>query len=123
MTATLAHRILLPALLLSFSLLVPARGWAHQAPAAVRDPPLVAFLTSWNFRAEVMLVLAVLASAYTRGWWRLQKQGQRGTARRWQAASYLTGLMVVGLALLSSIDRFASTRFTQRSHASGGRAR
>lgn len=112
MKAVREQRIFLLALLLSLSLLAPSRGWAHQAPAAVRDPTLMGFLTSWNFRAEVMLVLAVLASAYTRGWWRLQKQGQRDTARGWQSAAYLTGLMVLGLALLSPIDRFASTLFT-----------
>jgi putative membrane protein len=112
MKATLVHRILFPALLLSLSLLVPSRGWAHQAPAAVRDPPLVAFLTSWNFRADVMLIVAVLAVAYTYGWQRLCSRGYQGTARGWQPASYLTGLMIVGLALLSPIDRFASVLFT-----------
>jgi hypothetical protein len=78
MTARRERRMFLPALLLFLSLLAPSRGWAHQAPMAVRDLTLMGLLTSWNFRAEVMLVLAVLAGAYTRGWWRLQKQGQGG---------------------------------------------
>jgi cytochrome c oxidase assembly factor CtaG len=78
----------------------------------VRDPPLAAFLTSWNFRAEVMLIVAVSAVAYTYGWQRLRNRGYQGTACGWQPASYLTGLMIVGLALLSPIDRFASMLFT-----------
>jgi putative membrane protein len=96
----------------SLSLLAPSRGWAHQAPIAVRDLTLMGFLTSWNFRAEVMLVLMVVAAAYTCGWWRLSSRGHWRTARGWQPAAYLTGLMVLGLALLSPIDRFASTLFT-----------
>jgi putative membrane protein len=78
----------------------------------VRDLTLMGFLTSWNFRAEVMLVVAVLVVAYTYGWQRLRNRGYQGTARGWQPASYLAGLMALGLALLSPIDRFASTLFT-----------
>jgi putative membrane protein len=96
----------------SLSLLAPSRGWAHQAPAAALDPTLTAFFSAWSFRADVMLVLMVLAVAYTCGWWRLSRRGHWRTARGWQSAAYLTGLMVLGLALLSPIDRFASLLLT-----------
>ncbi|MBI3989419.1 MAG: hypothetical protein HY347_07355, partial [candidate division NC10 bacterium] len=64
------------------------------------DPTLKAFLTSWNFRPDVILVMAILGSAYTAGWRRLKKRGPR-VARKWQLALYLAGLATVCLALLS----------------------
>ena len=96
----------------SLSLLAPSRGWAHQAPAATIDPTLTAFFSAWSFRADVMLVLMVVAAAYTCGWWRLSSRGHWSTARGWRPAACLTGLMALGLALLSPIDRFASMLFT-----------
>jgi putative membrane protein len=96
----------------SLSLLAPSRGWAHQTPAAALDLTLTACFSAWSLRGDVMLVLMVVAAAYTCGWWRLSSRGHRGPAHGWQPAAYLTGLTVLGLALLSPIDRFASMLFT-----------
>ncbi|MBI4641615.1 MAG: cytochrome c oxidase assembly protein [Candidatus Tectomicrobia bacterium] len=98
-------------LILFFSLLAPSAVWAHKASAEI-DPAFTGFLTSWGFRADVGLVVAVLASTCTAGWWRLRNKGRRDTGRRWQLILYLTGLVVVCLALLSPIDHFATELFT-----------
>jgi len=74
------------------------------------DPTAQAFLTSWNWRPEVILIVAILATAYTTGWWRLRKQGAR-VARKAQLALYLAGLAMICLALLSPIDTFGSLLF------------
>lgn len=39
------------------------------------DPVLQAFLVSWGWRADVILVLALLAAAYIIGWWHLHRAG------------------------------------------------
>ena len=57
-----------------------------------------------------MLFVAILGTAYTTGWWRLRGQGAR-IARRWQLGSYLAGLGIICLALLSPIDSFGSVLF------------
>ena len=81
------------------------------------DPVLSALLLSWDWRAEVIVVLVAAGSLYTRGWWRLRRR-QRGRAlpggRRpgatqplaagWRLAAYLGGLAVLGIALMSPID-------------------
>ncbi len=81
------------------------------------DPVLKAVLQSWDLRAEVILVLGVAAALYTRGWWRLRalrsSTGTRQTAEgndrgrlatRGRLAAYLSGLVILGLALMSPID-------------------
>jgi len=55
-------------LFLCLSWLVPATGWAHEASATAMAPTLTGLLTSWRFRADVLLVVAVLAAVYTAGW-------------------------------------------------------
>ncbi|MBI3079654.1 MAG: cytochrome c oxidase assembly protein [Deltaproteobacteria bacterium] len=59
-----------------------------------------------------MLVVAAFGSAYAAGWWRLRSKGYHRLARGWQLGLYLAGLLVVCLALLSPIDRWASWAFT-----------
>lgn len=72
----------------------------------------MAVLLSWNWRPEVLLILATLASVYTWGWWRLRTAGRRRGVSRWRLGLYLAGLAAVGLALLSPIDHLASMLFT-----------
>lgn len=74
------------------------------------DLTLKAFLTSWSLRPDVILVVALLGSAYTAGWRRLKKRGPH-VARKWQLMVYIVGLATVGLALLSPIDSFTSSLF------------
>ena len=75
------------------------------------DTTLKAFLTSWNWRPDVIMVVATLGSVYVAGWWRLWKQGAR-IARGWRLALYGAGLVTICLALLSPIDTFGSFLFT-----------
>lgn len=71
---------------------------------------LKAFLASWNWRSEVPVVAAVMATLYAAGWWRLRKRGAR-IATGWDLTLYLGGLATVCLALSSPIDSLASVLF------------
>lgn len=62
-----------------------------------------ALLRSWGWRADVLLVLLLAGLFYTRGWWQL-RQKRHFLANGWRLASYLLGLVVVGVALMSPID-------------------
>ncbi len=69
------------------------------------DPRL---LRAWDFRPEVVLVLLVAATLFSLGWWRLRQVPRARFARGWRLAAYLSGLGLLGLALLSPIDTLAS---------------
>lgn len=59
-----------------------------------------------------MIVLALAGTFYTMGWWRLRLRQRRGRlATVWRLVSYLTGLLIIGLALMSPIDVLASQLF------------
>lgn len=78
------------------------------------DPVLRAALSSWDWRPEVVIVLVGLAVLYLVGWWRLRARtghsratgpgSWRRLSARWRPISYLAGLAVIGIALLSPID-------------------
>lgn len=68
-------------------------------------------LTSWDFRPDVSLTILVAGFLYIFGWRRLRKRGRGRTASNWRLASYLSGLAVLGLALMSAIDVFQSLLF------------
>lgn len=82
------------------------------------DPTLRAFLGSWDLRIELIIVLALAGTIYTRGWLRMR---QRTAARqgdnpwragaRWRPLLYVGGLLVLGLALMSPIDVMGSQLF------------
>jgi putative membrane protein len=93
------------------------------------DPVLSAALSSWDLRLDVILVLALAGTSYTWGWWRLRtrtlsRSRQAETTqtelgwRNWKAAAmwrpvvYLTGLFIVGIALVSPIDVLSAQLFT-----------
>jgi putative membrane protein len=63
-------------------------------------------LTDWHGRWDVISVLLVFATLYTRGWARLRKMG--GEARLSQLVFYALALATIGCALLSPIDDLAS---------------
>lgn len=83
------------------------------------DPVLRAALTSWDPRAEVIFVLALAGIIYLRGYLRLRnrtasnRQFSRLQARAWwRPASYLSGLVIIAVALMSPIDVLATQLFT-----------
>ncbi|UCC87130.1 MAG: cytochrome c oxidase assembly protein [Anaerolineales bacterium] len=70
------------------------------------DPLLNALLLSWDWRVEVIVILLLTGSVYSRGWWRLRRRGtpSHRLATGWRLAAYLGGLAALGLALISPID-------------------
>jgi cytochrome c oxidase assembly factor CtaG len=66
----------------------------------------------WDWQPAAILVLIVLGGTYCLGWWRLRWQGHTRLANGWRLAAYLSGLAVLGLALLSPIDTLQSLLFS-----------
>jgi len=70
------------------------------------DPVLKAALLSWDWRLEVVAILVLAGSLYTRGWLRIRGRSakRQSLAAGWRLAAYLGGLVTLGLALMSPID-------------------
>ncbi len=73
------------------------------------DPVARAALTSWSWRPEVIFPLLILGALFLVGWRRLRARGGRVEGWRtlgaaWRPASYIAGLLVVALALVSPFD-------------------
>lgn len=92
------------------------------------DPITKAVLLSWNWRWEVILVLAIAGILYSRGWTRLRRRtfATRKHSRRrrvhttrshwrlavtWRLVTYWVGLLFVALSLLSPIDVLSQQLF------------
>ena len=88
------------------------------------DPVLKAVLLSWDWRLDVILILALAGILYSRGWYRLRKRSrhagkryQQSTRTQWRLAngwrllSYYLGLFFAALALLSPIDALSQQLF------------
>lgn len=71
-----------------------------------------ALLSPWEVRPDVAIVLVTLATLYTVGWWRLRRQSAyHKLASGLRLASYLSGLFMIALALMSPIDRLGGQLF------------
>ena len=68
------------------------------------NPVTKALLLSWDLRFEVLLPIILLGVVQFIGWRRLRQRGVQRFANGWRLASYMTGLVVVILALLSPVD-------------------
>ena len=79
------------------------------------DPVNRAILLSWNWRPEVIIVLGLAAGLYIRGWVLLRRRTKSHKRKRragqpysltavWRLIFYLSGIFVIGVALLSPID-------------------
>ncbi len=79
------------------------------------DPVLRAVLLSWDWRLDLIVILLVLGILYSLGWWRLRKRTRRNRTHRqsasrhelaavWRLVSYLSGLIIVAISLMSPID-------------------
>jgi cytochrome c oxidase assembly factor CtaG len=60
----------------------------------------------------LVILLIIMVTGYTSGWRRLRHQARRDRRGGWQMALYLTGLLVLGLALLSPLEQWADELFT-----------
>lgn len=81
------------------------------------DPITRALLQSWGWRADVIIVLLTAGTLYTLGWrtLRARQVGVRPAnrlARGWRLASYLGGLGVLAIALMSPIDTLGGQLFS-----------
>ena len=82
------------------------------------DPLLSALLRSWEWRADVIAMLAFACIVYAVGWKRIRSV-QRGRSRRgaqtlaagWRLATYLGGWLIVALALLSPLEVLSGQLF------------
>lgn len=68
------------------------------------DPIFKAFLLSWDLRIEVCLVLGLFGVIQFIGWWRLRQRSRKRFANVKRLLSYASGLIVLGIALMSPID-------------------
>lgn len=87
------------------------------------DPATQAILLSWDWKIEVIIVLALAGTLYLRGWWQLRRRArghERYTGYRrapwrltaaWRPVAYSSGLLIIALALLSPIDALGQQLF------------
>lgn len=68
------------------------------------DPTLNVLLLSWAWRPEILLTLGLAAVVHLLGRWRLEQRGSTKLVRPWRSVAYLSGLVVLGIALMSPID-------------------
>lgn len=69
-------------------------------------------LLQWEWRPEVVSGLVILGGIYILGWWRLRQRGYHRLANGWRLSAYLSGLVVLVLALMSPIDTLQPLLFT-----------
>ena len=76
----------------------------------VMDPVTRAILSSWNWRAELILVLLLALILYTAGWRRLRQKGSQ-QAHLGRLLVYWTAILLIALALMSPVDTLADQFF------------
>lgn len=59
---------------------------------------------SWDLRLEVLIPLLTLGALQFWGWRALRRRGLRRFANGWRLAAYLSGLLVLAVAVMSPID-------------------
>ncbi len=73
------------------------------------NPVARAALSSWDWRPEVIIPLLIMGTLFLLGWRRLRAitgppRSWRSLGAIWRPISYVSGLLVIGLALMSPID-------------------
>ena len=83
------------------------------------DPILGAALRSWDWRIEIIVILAAAGIIFSVGWLRLRNRTRGSNAgNRWRAGAtwrpfvYVLGLLILALALMSPIDVLGTQLFT-----------
>ncbi len=82
------------------------------------DPTLSAALRSWDWRVEIIIILAAAGIIFIIGWLRLRKRSRASTGGNrsrvgapWRPLVYVLGLLILGLALMSPIDVLGAQLF------------
>ena len=75
------------------------------------DPTLSVVLLSWAWRPEIILTLGLAATVHLLGRWRLKRRGGSRLVQPWRSISYLSGLAILWIALMSPIDVLSSQFF------------
>jgi putative membrane protein len=75
------------------------------------NPTLSVILLSWAWRPEIILSLGLAAALHLVGRWRLRRRGSARLVNPWRTVSYLTGLAVLWIALMSPIDVLSGQLF------------
>ena len=68
-------------------------------------------LTLWMPWPQIILILMASGVLYGRGWWHLRQRGAR-LANGWRLASFLSGLVALGIAMLSAVEVLHDVLFT-----------
>jgi len=73
------------------------------------NPVARAALSSWDWRFEIILVLLTFGTLFLLGWRRLRiisgpPRNWRSLGARWRPVLYVSGLLVLGIALMSPIE-------------------
>ena len=81
----------------------------HTRYNSIMNPVARAALSSWNWRPEVILSLLILGTLFVIGWRRLRAisgppKNRRSLGAIWRPISYISGLLLIGFALMSPID-------------------
>jgi cytochrome c oxidase assembly factor CtaG len=76
------------------------------------DPTLGFLLFSWAWRPEIILSLGLAAAVHLVGRRRLRQRGSTQLVSPWRTVSYLSGLTVLGIALMSPIDVLSAQFFS-----------
>ena len=70
------------------------------------------FLWQWEWRPEVVFSLGAFSLIYVLGWFRLRSKGAKRLASTSRFISYLLGIVVLVIALLSPVDTLQSFLFS-----------
>ena len=69
-------------------------------------------LTMWMPWPQIILILVASGVLYGRGWWYLRQRGAYRLANGWRLASFLSGLVALGIAMLSAVEVLHDILFT-----------
>ncbi len=75
------------------------------------DPTLSVLLLSWAWRPEIIATLGLAATVHLVGRWRLRQRGGSRIIAPWRSVSYLGGLLILTVALMSPIDVLSGQYF------------
>ena len=68
--------------------------------------------TAWTIDPGPILTILILGGLYLPRWWRVRRATGPAAAPVWRLLSFLTGLVALGIALLSPIDSLAEQSFS-----------